>query len=359
MYQSFITKSNLLLTMAQRTSVGRPNILITGGAGFIGSNLCEYLLEKNNVICVDNFSSGKESNIDHLLSNPHFEFIRHDVTEPLDFSQSAANERFQVEHVGIHHIYHAACSSSPTVYTQQPIQSLTSSAIGTKNVLDVAVKYRSKVMFFSDARVYGLLPGERFSPSEEFFGPFDFTDSAHAYVEGKRYAENLVQTYASLYSLEVKIVRLSSVYGPKMHLDDGRIIPEFIRRALQGADISFPKELSIGSFLYVTDALDALEKLMTSDSKGVFNIGHGSPYKISDVAKKIIQHAASQSKIVEYVPLSTDTTPYHEWVEGSIVLNIVKVKDALGWFPIVLLDEGLQKTLYYMKSLRGKKGIVR
>lgn len=345
--------------MAQRTSIGRPNVLVTGGAGFIGSNLCEYLLEKNNVICIDNFFSGKESNIDHLLSNPHFEFIRHDVTEPLDFEQSAANERFQVEHVGIQHIYHAACSSSPVVYTKQPIQSLTSSAIGTKHILDVAVKYRSKVMFFSDARVYGLLPGERFSPSEEFFGPLDFTESSNAYAEGKRYAENLVQTYASLYSLEVKIVRLSSVYGPKMHLDDGRMIPEFIRRALQSSDIFLPKELSIGSFLYISDALDALEKLMVSDLKGVFNIGHGSPYTISDVAKKIIHHAASQSKIVEGIPTSTDMTPYHAWMESCTTLNIVKIKDAIGWFPIVLLDEGIQKTLYYMKSLRGKKGIVR
>ncbi|MDO8571886.1 MAG: NAD-dependent epimerase/dehydratase family protein, partial [bacterium] len=272
---------------------------------------------------------------------------------------SAAHDRFQVEHVGIQQIYHGACSSSPTVYTTQPIQSLITSSIGTKNVLDIAVKYRSKVLFLSDARVYGLLPDQKFSPSEEFFGSLNFADSNHAYIEGKRFAENLVQTYASLYSLETKIVRLSTVYGPKMHLDDGRMIPDFISRALRGADIVLTKDLASSSFLYSTDCIDALEKLMLSDLGGIFNIGHGSTYKITDLVKKIVQYTGSQSKVVEGVPSAGEESLYRAWAEECGVTNIVKIKDAIGWFPIVLLDEGLQKTIYYMKSLRGKKGIVR
>lgn len=344
---------------SSKTTVGRPTVLVSGGAGFLGSNLCEYLLEKNNVICIDNYASGTESNIDNLLSNPHFEFIRHDVTEPLDFSQNDIKDRFQIEHVGVHQIYHCACSSSPTVYIKQPVQSLAASAVGTKNMLDVAVRYRSKFMFFSDARVYGLLPDARFSPSEEFFGPLDFTDPKNAYIIGKRYAENLVQTYASLYSLETKIVRIATVYGPRMHLDDGRLIPSFISRALRRADIILTKELTQASFLFVHDAVDALEKLMLSESSGIFNLGQGSPYKISDVAKKIVHATASSSKIIEGAAQPEEQQLYRAWAEEMVVPNIMKIKDVIGWFPIVLLDEGLEKTVYFMKSLRGIKSIIK
>ncbi len=338
--------------MLKQKGAGRANVLVAGGAGFVGSNLCEFLLERYNVICVDNFFSSTEQNIDTLLSNPHFEFIRHDITQPLDFKNFSTLERFNVAFTGIQHIYHLACPSSPRAFLKSPLEVMMASSVGVKNMLDVALSYRARFVYLSDSLVYGVLNEER--PSETSWGVVEQADPLRTYIESKRYAEVLVETYQRLYNLETFIVRLSTAYGPNMHMEDGRLIPEMIAHALQNQVLTIPKDIGAGSYLYVSDAVDALEKIMLSENAGgIFNLGHGAGYSLSEVAEKITALTNSHEKFVLGESPPSETDPLQQaWRRQSGLTNIEKIKLELGWFPVVLLDEGLEKTIDYMKSLR-------
>ncbi len=338
----------------------RKNVLVIGGAGFIGSNLCEALVKDSNVVCVDNYSTGHESNIDYLLSERHFEFIRHDIATPLDFSKHQDGvERFQFQHAGIQQVYFLASPGSPDWHFADPLATMMLHSVGIRNALEVARTFKARLLYVSDALVYGNLPDPKFRPPEEFSGSFEHDSPLAFYIQARRFAESLVELYRSIHALDAKIVRMFTTYGPKMHLNDGRIIAQLISDALAQKPIVLTKDLDAGSFLYVADAIDALQKIMLSDATGTFNLGHGSQYTIKEVMAKIISLTASRSTVSVGQVEGKLASRYAAWERGCMVPNLSRVKEETGWFPVTLLDEGLRKTIDYLKSLRGVKGIVR
>lgn len=334
----------------------RTNVLIIGGAGFLGSHLCEYLLEKHNVICVDTYISGKEQNIDHLLSNPHFEFIRHDIREPLDFKTFKGLERFRVAHVGVQNLYYLACNISPAYSLKNPIDTALVCTQGTKNVLDIAHHFRSRLLFLSDASVYGLQKqGGMIKEEDGVFVPW--RDHLWWHAQHLRSAESLIEAYRHTYSLDVKIARLFMTYGPNMYFDDGRCIPEFIRAALENEEIVIDQDFMSASCLYVSDAVDGLEKIMNTEKGTVYNLGHPTTYTLDEIVGRIIALTNSRSTTRRMKTTGNQQTLQAAWMQTSQNPSMGLLRDEAGWFPVVLLDEGLQKTVDFMKSLRGIRRI--
>ncbi len=318
----------------------RPNVLVLGGAGFVGSNLCEFLLQKYNVICVDNYSGSTESEIDHLLSHPHFEFIRHDVTAPLDFSSVKDLERFRVPFIGVQYVIHAASLSAPGAYLSHPVETMMANASGVKNALDFALTYRARFVYISDPSVYG---------APEYLEPQSVC------AVSKRFGEHLVATYTRLYSLETSTVRLYSTFGPNTTLTDTRVIPSLIRLALANEPIPFPKPLMAkeSSFLYVSDAVDALEKIMTAEHPGTYDLGSPTGMPMSAVVKKIIEKTHSSSVVIDGPPSPESEILAAAWELECAVPSIQHIRQETGWFPVVLFEDGLEKTIDFLKSLRG------
>lgn len=336
----------------------RKNILVVGGAGFLGSHLCEHLVNEHNVICIDNYSTGREENIDQLLANPHFEFIRHDIEAPLDFKEFPKVERFGLRHTGVSEIYHLASLSAPRFTYSQPVQTISTNTLGTKHLLDLALAYHAKVLFVSDALVYGSDILEQQRIKEDHVGLLDYLKPVNYYAQSKRTAETLVSAYHHLYSLETKIVRLFNVYGPHMYLDDSRMIPEWITRAMQHDALIIP-QVKECSLLYVTDAIDGLVKIMESQKGDIWNLGHPSSYTIQETVVKILELIGSQSKIVSTYATPEEEQLANQWAKSCILPDVSKVKDETGWFPLVLLDEGLQKTYDFMKHLKAEKRLIK
>ena len=332
----------------------RTNVLVTGGAGTIGSNLCEYLLstERHNVICIDNYFSGAEHNIDRLLSNPHFEFIRHDIIEPLKFDECKGVERFKAAFVGVQEIYHLANPDSPRVYLASPAEVLMLGARGTKNMLDLALTYRAKILLASDTNVYGEVgSGEQLT--EDMRGAFDFLAPRNVLAQSKRFEETLGETYRLLYSLVVKTVRLHNVYGPNMHFGDGRFIPEMIERCLGNTPIILTPGLSSAPFLFMSDAVDALVRLMETDAHGTYNLAHPSMFSIEEVVNDIVALTGSTSPVSRGAASAEEQELTAVWESYCRPINISKIKDDADWFPVVLLRDGLAQTVDYMKATRG------
>lgn len=336
----------------------RKNICVVGGAGFIGSHLCEELLKENNIICIDDYSTGREENIDHLLSNAHFEFIRHDISAPLNFKDFPKIERFRLAHVGVQEIYLCASPTSPRATSQFPIETIATNVSGTKHILDCALNYHSKVVFISDAVCYGDLPQQDFRIEEDFIGPLSYLSPSHYYAQSKRSGEQLMSVYSHLYSLETKIVRLFTVYGPRMYLDDSRMIPDWIASAIQERPLIMPSEY-VSSFLYVSDAIDGLIKIMNCEKSGIWNLGHGSSYPLQEVAQKIISLTKSSSIIKNLTTQEADADIYELWKQHCRIPSLEKIKDEIGWFPFVLLDDGLEKTIQFMEHLKGEKRLIK
>ena len=332
-------------------------MLVTGGAGFLGSNLCEYLVNSYNVICVDNYSSGHESDIDHLLSHPHFEFIRHDITEPLDFKHFPGVERFRTAFVGVQYVIHTVASLSPAAYLRHPIDFMMINVSGTKRMLDMAQANRSRFIFLSDGLVYGTIDGVQHQTEEHLGSLEGYPSSLRRFAESLRYAETLIDAYRELYNLETSIVRLHQVYGPAMHFDDGRFVSGLIKKALVHQDIILPKPLDSSAYLYIGDAVDAIEKILASEKTGVYNLGGGSAYAPSEVVGKILQMTESRSKMVEGQPSIEDQPFVPFWQAEARIPSLMRLKEEIGWFPVILLDEGLVKTVDFLKSLRGVRAI--
>jgi UDP-glucuronate decarboxylase len=331
----------------------RTNVLVTGGAGSIGSQLCEFLLreEKYNVICVDNYFSGVEANIDRLLSHPRFEFIRHDITEPLDFTQFPSTERFKTAFVGVKEIYHLAGPDSPRVYFASPVEVLTLASRGTKNMLDLALSYRAKFLLASDTSVYG--EREEHTPvPEEYAGPLDFLSPLNVVAQSKRMAETLVATYQRIYSLETKIVRLHNVYGLNMHFGDGRFIPDTIEKALNNEPIALSPRMVTSSFLFASDAVDALEKIMMTDKNMIVNLAQSSMYTFDEIIKTILEHTGSTSTVTRAEPPEEHAALTSIWERYCRAIDTGRIRGDMGWFPVVLLADGLRKTIDFMKSTR-------
>jgi UDP-glucuronate decarboxylase len=328
----------------------KKNVLVIGGAGFIGSHLCDELIKDSKVICIDNFSSGDEKNIDHLLAEPDFEFIKHDISTPIDLSTQPELAKFRIEFQGIQEVYNLACPMSPLNFEKNKIDILYANSYGTKNALDLAVKYEAKFVQFSSSVVYGQKSGEKEQIKEDFFGKIDLNSKTVCYDEGKRFSEALVNTYREKFKLDTKIMRLFRVYGPRMKLNDGQMIPDFIIDAIDNKDLTiFGDKNFTSSFCYISDCVDAIIKLKDSDSNEPINIGSDVSVNITDLAKKIISLLKSNSGI-KY----TDKLVF---MRPLLTPNIEKARNELGWIPVVTLDKGLETTIYELRSVKGLKGV--
>jgi len=305
-------------------------ILITGGAGFIGSHLCERLLDEGNeVISVDNYFTGAKSNIVHLLDNPYFELIRHDVTMP-----------FFIE---VDEIYNMACPASPIHYQYNGIKTIKTSVMGAINMLGLAKRIKAKVLQASTSEVYG---DPKIHPQPEtYWGHVNPIGPRSCYDEGKRCAESLFVNYHEQNDVRIKITRIFNTYGPRMHPNDGRVVSNFIVQALNGKDITIYGDGSqTRSFQYVDDLINGIIKLMeTPDSiTGPINIGNPDEFSIKELAEKVIEITGSKSKIT-FEPLPTDDPTQRK-------PNISKAKELLKWEPKIKLEEGLVKTIEYFKK---------
>ena len=331
--------------MPKKAIFEKKNILVTGGAGFIGSHLCDELVKTSKVICIDNFISGDESNIDHLLQNPDFEFIRHDVTEPLDFEQLRELEKFQVKFQGIQEIYHLACPTSPKDFEKTRIETVLANSVGIRNILDLAVKYKAKFLLTSSSVVYGPRDPSNLYFKEDHLGLVDQLSPRACYDEGKRFAEAMTSTYGQVYNLDTKIARIFRTYGPRMKLKTGQMLPDFVYNSLENEElVIFGDESFSSSFCHVSDITQGLIKMMKSGEAGPMNFGSDLDYKIFDVAKKVIELTNSSSKIVFKKPLLF-MTPLG-------LPDITLAKERLGWFPIVLLEEGIKGTIDYFRAYK-------
>jgi len=334
--------------MPKRTIFEKKNVLVTGGAGFIGSHLCDELIETSKVICLDNFISGDERNIDHLLSEPDFEFIKHDMIEPIDLEKMPELKKFKIEFQGIQEIYHLACPTSPLNFEDKKIDTILSLSYGIKNCLDLAVKYKSKFMHFSSSVVYGPRRAENDKINEENFGLVNFLSDRACFDEGKRFAETMVKTYQAKFDLDAKIIRPFRIYGPRMKLGDGQMIPDFIDSALDNKNLVIYGDTSFdSSFCYISDLIDAALKMMDTDMSGPINIGSDVNINLTELAKKIIMKIGSESGITYTDPIL--------FLTPLCLPDISKARNELGWLPVVTLENGLQKTI---DDLRASKGLV-
>lgn len=305
-------------------------ILVTGGAGFIGSHLCELLLnEGNEVICLDNYFTGNKKNIVHLLDNPYFELIRHDICSP-----------FFIE---CDEIYNLACPASPIHYQYNPIKTVKTSVLGALNMLGLAKRINARILQASTSEVYG---DPIIHPQvESYWGNVNPIGERSCYDEGKRCAETLFVNYNKQNNVDIKIIRIFNTYGPKMHPNDGRVVSNFIVQALKGQDITVAGDGSqTRSFQYVDDLLCGMKKMMESEKgfTGPVNIGNPNEFTILELATKVIELTGSKSKI-SFIPLPSDDPMQRQ-------PNISLAKEKLGWSPMVQLNEGLIKTIEYFDN---------
>ncbi len=309
----------------------KKKILVTGGAGFLGSHLCERLLrEGNEVVCLDNYFTGQKSNVVHLLDNPFFEMIRHDVTMP-----------FFIE---VDEIYNLACPASPIHYQYNPIKTVKTSVMGAINMLGLAKRIKAKVLQASTSEVYG--DPEIHPQTEEYWGHVNPIGPRSCYDEGKRVAETLFINYHKQNDVRIKIIRIFNTYGPRMHPHDGRVVSNFIVQALEGTDITIYGDGSqTRSFCYVDDLLDGMIRLMNTrdDFIGPVNVGNPGEFTMIELAELVLKLTNSKSKIV-YMPLPADDPTQRQ-------PNITLARKELGWEPTIPLEEGLKRTIKYFKSI--------
>ncbi|MCX6794392.1 MAG: GDP-mannose 4,6-dehydratase [Candidatus Falkowbacteria bacterium] len=337
--------------MSKQVIFDKKNILVAGGAGFIGSHLCDELIKNNKVICVDNFITGSERNIDHLLANPDFIFINHDLSKPLDLEAILELKKFKVEFQGLQEIYNLACPMSPRRFLENRLATLLASSYVVKNLLDLAVKYSSKFLQFSSSVVYG--PRQADNPGlkvkESDWGMVDQLSERSSYDEGKRFAETIVSNYRSLYNVDARILRLFRVYGPRMEANDDQMIPDFIKDALDNKDITISGDKNFSSsFCYIDDVLDATGKFMNSEIPGPINIGSDVDINLTDLVKTIINLTKSSSKIV-YVANKL-------FLSELVLPDIHLARNELGWMPVVTLENGLKKTIFDIEANKRLQG---
>lgn len=319
----------------------KKNVLVTGGAGFIGSHLCERLLKEAKVICLDDFSNSSPANIKHLLQYPDFEFIKYDVNQPIDLDKFEELDKFKVKFQGIQEIYHLACPTSPLNFEKLKMQSLWANSSSMINTLDLAVKYKAKYIFTSSSVVYGNASETKSVFKEIDQGVVDHLSLRACYDEGKRFAETCVATYRQVYGIDAKIARVFTTYGPHMKLFEGQMIPDFIINALEGKNLTINGDETFSTSLcYVTDMVDGLVRLMSSAPEvQIVNLGDDKVVKYMEVARMIIAATNSSSQVVFEKPLVFLTR------KGAP--DLAYVKDVLGWMPLVRLQDGLEKTIDY------------
>ena len=309
----------------------RNKILVTGGAGFLGSHLCDYLIkEGDEVICVDNFFTGSKENIAHLLKNSYFELIRHDVTLPL--------------YIEIDQIYNLACPASPIHYQHDPVQTIKTSVHGAINMLGLAKRVKAKILQASTSEVYG--DPEMHPQKESYWGNVNPIGVRSCYDEGKRCAETLFFDYWRQHQLEIKIMRIFNTYGPRMHPNDGRVVSNFIVQAIKGDPITIYGDGSqTRSFCYVDDLIKGMTKLMntTSDITGPINVGNPNEFSMIELAELVLKLTQSKSTI-NFKPLPEDDPKQRQ-------PNIDLAKSELNWETTINLEDGLKETISYFKKI--------
>jgi UDP-glucuronate decarboxylase len=305
-------------------------VLVTGGAGFLGSHLCELLVaDGHHVLCVDNYFTGSKENVEHLLGFTNFEIIRQDICIPL--------------YVEVDEIYNLACPASPVHYQWDPIQTMKTSVLGAFNMLGLAKRTGAKILQASTSEVYGD-PHEH-PQTEEYWGNVNPIGIRSCYDEGKRAAETLFMDYHRIHSVDIKIMRIFNTYGPRMAENDGRVVSNFIIQALKGEDITiYGDGQQTRSFCYVSDLLAGMRLLMDSNDTvtGPINIGNPNEFTILELAEKVIQLTQSKSKIIR-LPLPLDDPKQRR-------PDITKAKEILGWSPSTQLDSGLHRTISYFRE---------
>ncbi|MEA3398750.1 MAG: NAD-dependent epimerase/dehydratase family protein [Patescibacteria group bacterium] len=335
--------------MPKKIIFDKKNVLVIGGAGFIGSHLCDELIKNAKVICIDNFLTGSEKNIDHLLAEPNFEFIRHDINSPIELGEFPELQKFKIEFQGVQEIYYLACPMSPKNFLKNRINIILSNSYGIKNALDMAVKYKASFMHFSSSVVYGLGYENKSKLDEGHEGRVNILSDRSAYDEGKRFAETIVYNYYKKFGLDAKIARLFRIYGPRMKLADDQMIPDFISNALDDKDFQvFGDKNFSSSFCYISDCIDGVMRLMGSNFFGPINIGSDIDVKLIDLAQKIIDKIGSKSKI--------NFSDEILFISPLCLPDITKAKNELGWMPLVSLEKGLGKTIYELRASKGLKG---
>ena len=306
-------------------------ILITGGAGFIGSFLCEALLSEGcEILCVDNFYTGTRRNIEHLMDHKRFELVRHDVTFPL--------------YVEVDDIYNMACPASPIHYQRDPVQTTKTAVHGAINMLGLAKRVKARILQASTSEVYG--DPQIHPQTEDYWGHVNSVGPRACYDEGKRCAETLFFDYYRQHRLRIKVARIFNTYGPRMHPNDGRVVSNFIVQALKNEPITiYGDGNQTRSFCYVSDLVDGLIRLMASpdDVTGPINLGNPNEFSMRELAELVVSLTGSRSKI-EYRPLPTDDPRQRQ-------PDISRAQKTLGWEPMVQLEEGLEKTVAYFHDL--------
>lgn len=306
-------------------------ILVTGGAGFLGSHLCERLLDEGNeVLCVDNFYTGRRTNITHLLKNPLFEVLRHDICFPL--------------YVEVDEIYNLACPASPVYYQLDPVQTTKTSVHGAINMLGLAKRVKAKILQASTSEVYG--DPEVHPQPETYRGNVNVTGIRACYDEGKRCAETLFFDYYRQYKLKIKVARIFNTYGPRMQPDDGRVVSNFVMQAIRGENLTVYGDGSqTRSFCYVDDMIGGLIRLMESSDDFTGPVNIGSPFKnsILEIAERVISITGTKSSI------SFALLPQDDPIQRQPDISIAK--EMLGWSPTVMIEEGLMKTIHYFREL--------
>ncbi|KAF5068319.1 UDP-glucose 4-epimerase [anaerobic digester metagenome] len=309
----------------------RKKILVTGGAGFLGSHLCERLLnEGNEVVCLDNYFTGQKSNVVHLLNNPYFELVRHDVTMP-----------FYIE---VDEIYNLACPASPIHYQFNPIKTVKTSVMGAINMLGLAKRIKAKILQASTSEVYG--DPQIHPQTESYWGHVNPIGERACYDEGKRAAETLFVNYHKQNNVRIKIMRIFNTYGPRMHPNDGRVVSNFIVQALKGEEITlYGDGQQTRSFCYYSDLIDGMIRLMNTgdDFTGPVNVGNPNEFTIRELAEKVIQFTGSKSKII------TRPLPSDDPLQRQPDISLARQK--LNWEPKIQLDEGLKHTIEYFKTI--------
>jgi UDP-glucuronate decarboxylase len=306
-------------------------ILVTGGAGFLGSHLCDRLIQEGNeVLCVDNLFTGRRSNIHHLLEHKNFEFLRHDITWPL--------------YVEVDEIYNLACPASPVHYQFDPVQTTKTSVLGAINMLGLAKRLKIKILQASTSEVYG--DPEIHPQPESYKGSVSTTGIRACYDEGKRCAETLFFDYHRQHGVEIKVMRIFNTYGPRMHPQDGRVVSNFIVQALKGEDITiYGDGMQTRSFCYVDDNIEGMCRLMNSRAgfTGPVNIGNSGEFTMLELAELILELTGSKSKLV-FLPL-----PQDDPMQRKPVIELARKE--LGWEPKIELRQGLNETIKYFKSI--------
>jgi UDP-glucuronate decarboxylase len=308
-------------------------ILITGGAGFLGSHLCDHLIQQGaDIVCIDNFFSGHKDNIRHLFGHPYFELIRHDVIHPL--------------FVEVDRIYHLACPASPIHYQQNAIKTVKTNVMGTINMLGLAKRTRARILLASSSEVYG--DAQVHPQTEDYWGNVNPIGIRSCYDEGKRVAETLMMDYHRQNRVDIRIIRIFNTYGPRMAVDDGRVVSNFIVQALKGEPLTVYGDGSqTRSFCYVSDLIEAISRAMNIEGlSGPLNLGNPAEATIMELAEKVIRLTGGRSK-VEFRPLPADDPTRRR-------PDITLAREKLGWEPKVGLDEGLERTIAHFRELLGR-----